>query len=122
METSMPLSIIRLMPYVPAKDFEVSKRFFVSLGFTLSEGWGNSADFALNGYAFRLQNHYVQDWASNFIFLIDVDDVEAWHQRALELLNSKAIPSMRVKVPEPVDDSLVLHVWDPTGVLLVFVQ
>ena len=118
----MPLSIIRLMPYVPAKDFEVSKRFYVSLGFTLSEGWGNSADFGLNGYAFRLQNYYVQDWASNFMFLIDVDDVEAWHQRALELLNSKAIPSMRVKVPEPVDDSLVLHVWDPTGVLLVFVQ
>jgi hypothetical protein len=29
---------------------------------------------------------------------------------------------MSVKPPEPVDDSLVLHVGDPSGVLLIFVQ
>lgn len=118
----MPLNINSLMPYVPAKDFELSKRFYVSLGFTMSEGWGDTADFALNGHAFRLQNYYVQEWANNFMFVVGIDDVESWHQRALELLNSKAFPSMRVKAPEPAEDSLVLHVWDPTGVLLVFVQ
>jgi hypothetical protein len=29
---------------------------------------------------------------------------------------------MSVKAPEVVDESLVLHVGDPSGVLLVFVQ
>ena len=118
----MTVSIKSLKPYVPAKDFELSKRFYVALGFTLSEGWGGTADFALNGHAFRLQNYYVPDWANNFMMVIGVDDVEAWHQRALELLNSNAFVGMRVKPPEPVDDSTVLHVVDPTGVLLVFVQ
>lgn len=118
----MPLSITNLKPYVPARDFELSKRFYVALGFTMSEGWDGTADFALNGYAFRLQNYYVRAWANNFMFVIDIEDVDAWHQRALELLDSNAFPNMRVKAPEPVDDSLVLHVWDPTGVLLVFVQ
>jgi hypothetical protein len=118
----MPLSITSLKPYVPAKDFELSKRFYVALGFNMSEGWGGTADFSLNGHAFRLQDYYVQDWASNFMFVIGVEDVEVWYQHSLELLNSNSFPSMRVRAPETVDDSLVLHVWDPTGVLLVFVQ
>ena len=118
----MPLSIDSLKAYVPAKNFTLAKQFYAALGFTMSEGWGDTADFSLNGHSFRLQNYYAKDWANNFMFVIGVDDVEAWHQRALELLNSNAFPSMRVKAPEAVDDSLVLHVWDPTGVLLVFVQ
>ncbi|MCL4870832.1 MAG: hypothetical protein KJ063_17885 [Anaerolineae bacterium] len=118
----MSLSITSLKPYVPAKDFELSKRFYTALGFTLSEGWGGTTDFSLNGHAFRLQDYYVQDWANNFMFVIGIEDVKAWHQRAVELLNSSMFPGMRVKAPEPVDDSLVLHVWDPTGVLLIFVQ
>lgn len=118
----MALNIASLKPYVPARDFELSKRFYSALGFTMSEGWGGTADFALGGNAFRLQNYYVPDWANNFMFAIGVEDVEAWHKRAVALLESKAFPGMQVKAPEAVDDSLVLHVWDPTGVLLIFVQ
>ena len=56
----MPLSINSLMPYVPAKDFELSQRFYISLGFTMSECWVDTADFALGGRAFRLQNYFFQ--------------------------------------------------------------
>jgi len=122
MDRSMQLNIKSLKPYVPAKDFELSKRFYAALGFSMSAGWGGTADFALNGFAFRLQDYYVKDWANNFMFVIEVDDVEVWHQRALGLLKSGDFVGMRVKPPEPVDDSTVLHVADPTGVLLVFVQ
>lgn len=118
----MSLSIKSLKPYVPARDFELSRRFYAALGFTMSEGWGGTADFALDGHAFRLQNYYVQDWANNFMFVIDVEDVEAWHQRALELLGSNAFAGMSVKAPELVDGATVMHVIDPAGVLLVFVQ
>ncbi len=118
----MPLHIKDFKPYVPAKDFELSKRFYVELGFTMSEGWGGTADFTLDGHAFRLQDHFVQDWADNFMFVIGVDDVEAWHRRALELLHSHVFAGMRVQPPERVDNALVPHVFDPTGVLLVFVQ
>lgn len=118
----MTLNITDLKPYVPAKDFELSKRFYTALGFTMSEGWGDTADFALDGHAFRLQNYYVQDWANNFMFVIGVVDVGAWHERANELLGSNDFPGMRVKAPEQIDGSTVLHVVDPSGVLLVFVQ
>ena len=55
----MSLSINDLKAYVPAKNFEKSKRFYAALGFSMSEGWGGAADFELNGNRFRLQNYSV---------------------------------------------------------------
>jgi catechol 2,3-dioxygenase-like lactoylglutathione lyase family enzyme len=118
----MSLSINNFKVYMPAKDFEKSKQFYTALGFTMSEGWGGTADFVLNGRWFRLQNYYVKDWAENFMVVIDVDDVEAWHQRAQEVASGGEFHNVGVKPPETVDGFLVLHVVDPSGVLLVFVQ
>ncbi len=108
--------------YTPAKDFEQSKRFYTALGFKMSPGWGKSADFELDGNRFRLQDYYVKDWADNFMVVMSVDDVEAWHQRAREIAQSGGFEGIRIKPPETVDGSIVLHVTDPSGVLLVFVQ
>ena len=118
----MPLSINDLKVYMPAKDFEKSKRFYAALGFAMSEGWGGTADFELNGNRFRLQDYYVKDWADNFMVVMGVDDVEAWHRQARAIANSGEFGNIRIKTPETVGDALVLHVWDPSGVLLVFVQ
>ncbi len=107
--------------YMPAKDFEKSKRFYTALGFKMSPGWGGTADFEMNGNQFRLQDYYVADWANNFMVVIGVDDVEAWHQHVRAIATGE-FAGLRIKPPEPVDDSMVLHVWDPSGVLLVFVQ
>ena len=53
-----------------ARDFELSQKFYSALGFVMTEGWGGTADFELNGCAFRLQNYYVKDWADNFMFAL----------------------------------------------------
>lgn len=119
----MSLSIRDFKVYMPAKDFELSKRFYARLGFKMSEGWGGTADFELNGCRFRLQDYYVPDWANNFMVVIGVDDAQAWHEHVSGMFDSGEFPGMRFKPPERVDDTwLVLHVVDPTGVLLVFVQ
>lgn len=116
------MNISGLKVYVPARDFELSRRFYAALGFRMTEGWGGTADFELDGHAFRLQDYYVKDWADNCMLVLDVADVGAWHARATELLESGDYPGMRVKPPESVDGAMVAHVWDPSGVLLVFVQ
>ena len=64
------LTIRDLKAYAPAKDFELSKRFYAALGFAMSEGWGGTADFELNGNRFRLRNYYVKDWADNFMLVM----------------------------------------------------
>ena len=120
---AMPPGIRDFKAYLPAKDFELSKQFYRALGFTESPGWGGTADFELNGHRFRLQNYYGPDWANNFMVVISVDDVEGWHRHVQQMADSGNFGSMRIKPPETVDDQyLVLHVIDPSGVLLVFVQ
>lgn len=111
-----------LKAYVPAKDFELSKRFYTALGFSLTEGWGGTVDCELDGCRFRLQDYYVRDWADNFMIVMRVEDVEVWHRHVRTMRDSGEFPEMRIKAPEAVDDSLVLHVVDPSGVLLIFVQ
>ncbi|MCI0335721.1 MAG: VOC family protein [Planctomycetes bacterium] len=118
----MALSIKALKVYMPAKDFGLSKRFYTALGFKMSEGWGGTADFELNGNWFRLQDYYVQDWADNFMVVIGVDDAQAWYQHVQRIAESGEFNNLRIQPPEMVDGSLVLHVTDPSGVLLVFVQ
>ena len=103
----MPLTIHDFKGYLPAKDFEPSKRFYVALGFAMSEGWGATADFELNGHRFRLQNYYVKAWADNFMVVIGVDDIEAWHEQARKIVNSGEFDNIRIKPPEPVEDTIV---------------
>jgi hypothetical protein len=118
----MAPSIKSLKVYVPAKDFDLSKRFYTALGFTMSEGFGGTADFELNGFHFRLQDYYVKDWAENFMWVMMVDDVEEWHRHALEVKERGMFETVRVMPPQAVEEWTVLHVIDPSGVLLVFVQ
>lgn len=120
--TLMSLNIFDFKVYVPARDFEESKRFYIELGFSMTEGWGGTADFELGAARFRLQNYYVKDWADNMMFTVGVDDAQAWYARAQEMVTSGRYKSVRVKPPEDVDGSIVTHVCDPSGVLLVFVQ
>jgi hypothetical protein len=115
-------SIRDLKAYVPAKNFERSKRFYSALGFAMTEGFGGTADFELGGHRFRLQNYYVADWANNFMIVMTVDDVEAWHRLATTVATDPDLASVRVAAIEDVGNSRVLHVVDPSGVLLIFVQ
>jgi len=118
----MSPSIRDIKVYVPAKDFDLSKRFYSALGFKLTEGFGGTYDCELNGNRFRLQDYYVQDWADNFMMLMGVDDIDAWYEHAQKMADSGEFKGMRVSPPEEVSGSRVLHVVDSSGVLLIFIQ
>lgn len=118
----MTPTIKELVTYVPAEDFAISKRFYSALGFELAEAWGGTMDCRLGGAVFRLQNYYVKDWAENFMMKFDVDDVDAWHSHAKQVLDANAYGHARIAEPEMTGDTKILHVWDPCGVLLIFIQ
>ena len=117
------LTIDELVVYTPAKDFELSKRFYAALGFELSEGWGDTMDCRLGNAVFRLQNYYVKQWAENFMMKFAVSDIDAWHAHCKSVIDSGDFPGTRCDMPETVGgDTRVFHVWDPSGVLLIFVS
>lgn len=115
------MTINQLKVYTPAKDFDESKRFYTALGFELTEAWGGSVDCKLGNAEFRLQNYYAKAWAENFMMQFWVDDVEAWYQHAKSVIESGGF-SARVSETEMIGDTQICHLWDPSGVLLIFID
>jgi hypothetical protein len=114
--------ILDLKTYVPAENFEESKQFYRALGFELTEAWRGDFDCRLGTAQFRLQNYYVKDWADNFMMQFGVDDARAWYEHIKPIVDSGRFKNVRVTEPEEVEGALVIHAWDPSGVLLIFIQ
>lgn len=104
-------------PFVPGKDFEVSKRFYLALGFRLLHE-GEVAIFGVGGSSFVLQNHYHHDWAANFMMQLMVDDVDAWWQHLNAMDLPKRFPGTSLRPPEVQPWGLkISYLVDPSGVL-----
>lgn len=119
----MTPTIKELVTYVPAEDFAISKSFYAALGFELTEGWGGTMDCRLGGAIFRLQNYYVKDWAENFMMKFQVDDADGWHAHAKKVIDEGDFGNARYEdAVDMVGDTQVFHVWDPCGILLIFIN
>lgn len=108
--------------YVPARDFDESKRFYADLGFTLTEAWGGNVDVSLGPTVFRLQNYYVEEWAGNFMIQFDVEDARAREKYARSVIDASSYQTARMMPSQQHGDIFITNVVDPSGVLLVFVQ
>ncbi|MBS0263918.1 MAG: glyoxalase [Planctomycetes bacterium] len=104
-------------PFIPAKNFELSKRFYLRIGCQLLLD-GEVAIFGIGQTSFILQNYFNKDWAENFMMQLMVDDVDAWweHLNALDL--PKAFPSTSLRPPAVQPWGLkISYLVDPSGVL-----
>ncbi|MEO6655684.1 MAG: hypothetical protein ABIO36_06335 [Pyrinomonadaceae bacterium] len=50
-----------------------------------------------------------------------VDDIPAWYEHARKVIDTGNYPNTRVSEPETAGDTPIFHVWDPCGVLLIFI-
>ncbi len=91
-------------PFLPARDFDLSKRFYEALGFEKLLDSDDVAIFRMGSSSFLLQRRFQRQWAENCMMQLMVDDVDAWwaHITRLDLPRR-----FGVKTPQA----------DPTGVL-----
>jgi uncharacterized glyoxalase superfamily protein PhnB len=114
----VPSKVLNLMAFVPAEDFELSKRFYLELGF--HENWGDdqACELELQGYRFLLQNFYVKDHAGNFMMHLMVEDADKWWEHIQNIGLEARYALSPVKPPELQPWGLrVLYLSDPSGVL-----
>lgn len=115
----MPISkVLDLKAFVPARDFELSRRFYLDLGFR--QNWGDSqiCELEIEGYRFLLQKFYVKEHAGNFMMSLMVENADDWweHIKTIGLIEKYRL-SM-AKPPELQPWGLrVLYLADPSGVL-----
>ena len=104
-------------PFIPTKDFELSKRFYEALGFKKVLD-GEVAIFNAGSGGFILQRYYQKVWAENFMMQLMVDDLDAWweHIHALDLPGQFGVPPPKPPTMQPWGLRIV-YVVDPCGVL-----
>ena len=107
----------RMRAFMPAKDFELSKRFYEALGFEKVLD-GEVAIFNAGSGGFILQHYFQEDWAKNFMMQLMVDDLDKWwtHIESLDLTNRFGVPSPKPPALQPWG-LRVAYVVDPSGVL-----
>ncbi len=109
-------------PFVPARDFAVSKRFYEALGFEKLHD-GEVAIFQVGATSFILQNFWQEQWAGNFMMQLIVDDLDAWwsHVSGLDLVATFGVRPPKAPEMQPWG-MRTAYVVDPAGVLWHFVQ
>jgi catechol 2,3-dioxygenase-like lactoylglutathione lyase family enzyme len=111
------METVELKAFVPSKDFELSKRFYADLGFTVKWSSDDLAYLSAGNASFLLQKFYVKAFAENLMMHLLVKDVEAWWRHA-EARQIGAKYGVRINPPEDRPWGIRdFTVDDPTGVL-----
>lgn len=105
-------------PFLPSKDFSVSKRFYQHLGFTLGNEWDGGAVFALGTSTFILTNFYQEQFAGNFMMQLLVPDIDQWweHIQAAGLAEKFDVSPPKAPKMQPWE-LVVAYFTDPSSVL-----
>src|SRR5689334_10153181 len=115
--SSIPTGTESVRPFMPARDFDLSKRFYEALGFEKVLD-GEVAIFNAGSGGFVLQRYFQEDWANNFMMQLMVDDLDLWwaHVESLDLPNRFGVPAPKPPALQPWG-LRVAYVVDPSGVL-----
>ncbi|WP_165857230.1 VOC family protein [Marinobacter sp. JSM 1782161] len=111
------LKAVEIKAFVPARDFELSKRFYTDFGFTMASDTGGVAYFHVGECSFLLQDFYDRALAENLMMHLLVEDVQAWRQ---QVGNSDLAGRYGVTVGDVTEQPwgmLDFVVSDPSGVL-----
>lgn len=103
--------------FIPAKNFAVSKAFYVDLGFTKASDSNGIAYFYRDNCSFLLQDFYEPIHCENFMMHLLVEDVSAWHRY---VISTGVSEKYDVKVSDIIEQPwrmLDFVVYDPSGVL-----
>lgn len=104
-------------PFLPAKDFELSKRFYEALGFEKRLD-ADVVIFRIGRGEFLLQSYYQKEWAENFMMQLMVDDLDAWwaHIQSLDLPSRFGVAPPKAPALQPWG-LRIFYLTDPSGVL-----
>lgn len=112
----MNLNAIEIKAFVPAKDFEISKRFYTDIGFTKKSEGDGVAYFAFQNTSFLLQDYYSKEFAENLTMHLLVDSADNWYNSFVEKALTKKY-SMRLTAPEKRPWKMIDFTFqDPAGV------
>ncbi len=118
----MEPKVLSIRPFIGAKDFAVSRRFYGDLGFTEVVLSSNMSLFKTDQIAFYLQDYYLEDWLNNSMIFLEVANVENYWNKLLALNLPASYPAVKLIPIQSHEWGKECFLHDPSGVLWHFGQ
>ncbi|TDB64216.1 VOC family protein [Arundinibacter roseus] len=109
-----------IRPFIGAKDFEISRKFYHDLGFQESVLSPTLSYFQTEGIGFYLQKAYVKDWVDNTMIFMEVADVQRFWKELVALDLPATYTYVRVEPVRELSWGRECFLHDPSGVLWHF--
>lgn len=113
----MNLTAVEIKAFVPALDLELSKRFYLALGFEVPWSSDDLAYVRHGNTSFLLQAFDARRFAKQYQMHLLVENVDDWHAHVIA---SGVAGRFGVAVGQPQDQSWAMRdftLFDPSGVL-----
>lgn len=109
-----------IRPFIGAKNYNVSRRFYRDLGFEEIITSPKMSYFHIEDFGFYLQDAYVKDWIDNSMIFLEVSDLDATlkHVQGLALTDEYENVRLSEIVYNDWGNEFFLH--DPSGILWHF--
>jgi hypothetical protein len=108
---------ISIRPFIGAKNYELSRNFYRDLGFTESILNNNMSYFKTDGLGFYLQDAYVQEWVDNSMIFLEVEDVDRYWKKLLDLNLTSKYEGIKLTPIREYDWGKECFMHDPSGIL-----
>lgn len=118
----MKQEAISIRPFIGAKDYEISRRFYRDLGFEEKVLFENMSLFSTGRVGFYLQKAYVKDWIDNSMIFVEVDDVNRYWNELLALGLTSKYDGVKLTPVRQYDWGRECFLHDPSGILWHFGQ
>ena len=109
-----------IRPFIGAKDFDLSRRFYRDLGFEETVLGQDMSVFKSEGLAFYLQNAYVKDWVDNTMIFLEVEDVNRYYLELAARNLPDKYESVRLIPVRNMNWGSECFLHDPSGILWHF--
>lgn len=111
---------ISMRPFIGAKDFSVSRRFYADIGFEETILSPAMSVFKIDKLAFYLQDFYIEDWINNSMIFLEVDNAQRYYNELLALDLPSRYENVRLVPTRTYDWGSECFLHDPSGVLWHF--
>lgn len=111
---------LSIRPFIGAKDYLISRRFYRDLGFEEVVIAHNMCYFKSGEFGFYLQDAYVKDWVDNTMVFMEVDDVRRFYNELVALDLPSKYDGVRVTSIRYFDWGSECFLHDPSGILWHF--
>lgn len=109
-----------IRPFIGAKDYKLSRNFYLDLGFNEIILSPNMSYFNTDGLGFYLQNAYVKDWIDNTMVFMEVENVTRFWNELSELELTVKYENVKLVPVRELDWGKECFLHDPSGILWHF--